>query len=184
MTVKNPWKKLSSRVVYNNAWISVREDQVITPSGSPGIYGVVETRVATGAVALTDDNKVFLVGQYRYPLDVYSWEIPEGGAEIDESPLEAAKRELSEEAGVTATDWRQLGGEVHVSNCYSAERAFLYVARGISVGACAPDPTEELKVRIEPLDVCLQMVDSGEITDSLTIIALLRVARLIDAGRL
>jgi 8-oxo-dGTP pyrophosphatase MutT (NUDIX family) len=184
MTVKNPWKKLSSEVVYHNSWISVREDQVITPSGSPGIYGVVETRVATGVVALTDDRKVFLVGQYRYPLDVYSWEIPEGGAEIDESPLEAAKRELSEEAGVTATDWQQLGGEVHVSNCYSAERALLYLARGISVGASAPDPTEELQVRIEPFDVCLQMVDSGEITDSLTIIALLRAARLIDAGRL
>jgi hypothetical protein len=78
MTVQNPWKKLSSKTVYRNPWITVREDQVITPGGHPGIYGVVETRVATGVVALTDDQHIFLVGQYRYPLDVYSWEIPEG----------------------------------------------------------------------------------------------------------
>jgi 8-oxo-dGTP pyrophosphatase MutT (NUDIX family) len=171
-------------VVYQNDWISVREDQVITPSGSPGIYGVVETRVATGVVALTDDRKVFLVGQYRYPLNVYSWEIPEGGAESDESPLDAAKRELAEEAGVSATDWQQLGAEVHVSNCHSSERAFLYLAKGISLGSSSPDPTEQLQIRVESLQTCLDMVDRGEITDSLTIIALLRVSRLLDAGTL
>lgn len=184
MVVKNPWKKLSSKVVYENPWISVREDQVVTPSGSPGIYGVVETRIATGVVALTDDNRVFLVGQYRYPLDVYSWEIPEGGSEPDESPLEAAKRELLEEAGVSALEWQQLGGEIHVSNCYSSERAYLYIARKISVGSSAPDPTEQLQLRVEPFHRCMEMVDSGEITDSLTIIALLRAARLIEAGGL
>ncbi|NDC38040.1 MAG: NUDIX hydrolase, partial [Proteobacteria bacterium] len=99
MSTDNPWKTLSSKVMYQNPWISVREDQVIRPDGSPGIYGVVETKVATGVVALTPEHKVILVGQYRYPLQQYSWEIVEGGAEHGEDPFVAIQRELEEEVG-------------------------------------------------------------------------------------
>ena len=112
MTLKNPWQRRGSRLVYSNQWITVREDDVITPGGTPGIYGVVETRIATGVVALTEKNEIYLVGQYRYPVDEYSWEIPEGGSERDEDPMVTAKRELREETGLEAEFWEQLGGEI------------------------------------------------------------------------
>ena len=180
MSEKNPWQRWGSRVVYSNPWITVREDQVVSPGGKPGIYGVVETKIATGVVALTDSNEVFLVGQYRYPVEEYSWEIPEGGPEIGEDPLVAAQRELKEEAGVTAERWEPLGGEIHLSNCFTAERGFLYLARGLTVGESQPEHTEQLITRVVPFAECLAMVDRGEIKDSLTIIAILRVARLLD----
>lgn len=181
MSTSNPWKKLGERFIYENPWIRVREDDVISPRGSRTIYGVVEARAATGVVALTDDDQVYLVGQYRYPLETYSWEIPEGGANVGEEPLEAAQRELAEEAGVIAESWEQLGGEIHVSNCFTNERAFLYLARGLSPCSLNPDDTEDLQIRRVPFAECLRMVDSGEITDSLTVIAILRLARVRES---
>ena len=183
MTAKNPWQRRGSKLVYSNPWITVREDDVITPGGKPGIYGVVETRIATGVVALTDDNEIYLVGQYRYPVDEYSWEIPEGGSELDEDPMLTAKRELREETGIEAESWEQPGGEVHLSNCFSSERGFLYLARGLRQGPAEPDHTEELQVRKVPFAECLAMVDRGEIKDSLTIIAVLRMARVLGSRR-
>lgn len=174
---RNPWKQLSSRVVYKNPWLKVREDDVITPSGEQGIYGVVESKVATGVVAINERNEIYLVGQYRYPIERYSWEIIEGGADTAESPLDAAKRELQEEAGLVATDWSPLGGEIHLSNCFSAEVGYLFVARGLTQGRSSPDSTEQLQVKKLPLAEALALVDSGEITDGLSIIALLRIAR-------
>ncbi len=179
MSEGNPWRTLSTRVVYKNPWITVREDQVINPAGNPGIYGVISTRVATGIVALTNDNQIFLVGQYRYTMNTYSWEIPEGGAEEGEEPLLAAKRELKEEAGVEAALWEQLGGEVHVSNCVSSERGILFLARQLDEGIASPEETEVLKVKKVPFSEALAMVDRGEITDGLSIIAILRAARLM-----
>jgi ADP-ribose pyrophosphatase len=179
MTVRNPWTRISTRLIYENAWIRVREDQVLSPSGKPGIYGVVEPRIAVGVVALTDSQEIFLVGQYRYPLDVYSWEIPEGGGEEDESALVSAQRELQEEAGIIATSWEPLGGEVHVSNCYTSERGYLFLARGLTLVASAPDDTEELALKKIPFREALAMVERGEITDSLSIIAILRTARIL-----
>ena len=180
MTLKNPWQRRGSKLVYSNPWITVREDDVITPGGKPGIYGVVETRIATGVVALTEQNEIYLVGQYRYPVDEYSWEIPEGGSELDEDPMVTAKRELREETGIEAESWEQLGGEVHLSNCFSSERGFLYLARGLQHGAAEPDHTEQLQVKKVPFAECLAMVDRGEIKDSLTIIAVLRMARQLS----
>lgn len=177
MVSKNPWQRLGSKIVYRNPWITVREDDVVTPGGAPGIYGVVEARIATGVVAMTEAHEVYLVGQYRYPVDEYSWEIPEGGSDPGEDPMVTAQRELREETGLVAERWEQLGGEIHLSNCFSSERGYLYVARSLSQGEAEPDHTEQLVVKKLPLSECLAMVDRGEIKDSLTIIALLRIAR-------
>ncbi len=176
---ENPWKTLSSKVVYKNPWITVREDQVINPNGTPGIYGVVSPKIAVGVVALTDDNQVYLVGQYRYPTNMYSWEIPEGGVEESESPLNAIKRELQEEAGISASSWQQLGEEIHLSNCYTSERAFLFLARGLTEVPSSPDDTEILQVKKVPLAEAVAAVENSSIVDGLSVIGLLRVARLV-----
>ena len=174
----NPWKTLSSQLVYENAWIRVREDQVIRPDGNPGIYGVVDTRIATGVIALTPENEIYIVGQYRYPTDMYSWEIIEGGADDNETPLTAAKRELREEAGIIANSWEQLGDEIHTSNCFTSEIGFFFVARDLTEVGHAPEATEVLTVRKVPFRDCVAMVDSGEIKDAMSIMAILRFARL------
>ena len=179
MSEENPWKTLSSSIKYSNQWMRVREDQVVRPDGKPGIYGVIETRTATGVVALTQANEVYLVGQYRYPTKVYSWEIVEGGTDDGESPLEAAKRELKEEAGLTAEEWSDLGEEFHLSNCISSEKGRLFLARGLVAGTARPEGTEILKVRKIPFTEALRMVDNGEIVDAVTIIGLLRAHRML-----
>lgn len=172
----NPWTTRSSRVVYDNPWITVREDDVVRPDGADGIYGVISTRVATGVVAV-DDDRVVLVGQWRYPLEQYSWEIVEGGTDDGETPEQAAARELQEEAGLVAEHWEPLGGPVHLSNCFSAEEGRLYLARGLTEVGAAPDGTEELARRWLPVDDALALVDDGTITDAMSVVALLRYAR-------
>ena len=173
---QNPWTKISTEVVYKNAWIKVREDQVIRPDGTEGIYGVVETRIATAVAALTPQNTIYLVGQYRYPMEEYSWEIIQGGTDPGEDSLGAAKRELREEAGLIANTWEQLGGEVHLSNCHSDERGLIYTAKELSVTAAQPDCTEVLEIREVPLPKAVEMVENGEIKDAMSIIGILRAA--------
>lgn len=175
----NPWKTLDTKIVYQNPWMSLREDRVKCPDGSEGIYGFVVKCAAVGVVALDHENNVCLVGQYRYPLERYSWEIVEGGAETDELPIDTAKRELQEEAGLECTEWEQLGSSFHLSNCISSEEAFLFIARGLRSVDSSPDPTEVLAIQMVPLEECLQMIDSGEITDAMTIIALQRLSNLL-----
>ena len=172
----NPWKTLKSRVVYRNAWITVREDDVIRPDGLEGIYGVVETRLATGVIAMTPEEEIYLVGQYRYPLHSYSWEIIEGGSDPGETPLAAAKRELREEAGIEAAHWEPLGGEIHLSNCYSSERAYLYLATDLRRVASAPEGTEVLEIRKVPFADALSLVYEGVIKDAMSIMAIMRLA--------
>lgn len=180
MNTDNPWQRLSSRIVYQNPWIRVREDQVIRPDGNPGIYGVVETRIATGVVALDDQQQVFLVGQFRYTMGEYSWEIIEGGSEEGETALAAAMRELREEAGLVAEEWIQLGGEVHLSNCHSSEVGFFFLARKLSQVESSPDGTELLQIRKLPLAEALRMVDAGEVKDAMTIIGLARAEQFLE----
>ena len=176
MSEANPWRRKSSKVVYQNAWIRVREDQVVRPDGKDGIYGVVEGNQATAVIALNERGDVYLVGQYRYPIDQYSWEIIEGAANDGESALAAAQRELREEAGITAQKWEQLGAQVYLSNCFSNERATIFVARDLKEVGAEPDGTEVLKIRCVPFDEVLRMIDAGEITDSLTVIGMQRLA--------
>jgi len=142
---KNPWQKISSRPIYNNPWINVREDQVVTPSGTKGIYGVVEAKPAIGVVPLTKDLQTYLVGQYRYTLDTYSWEIPEGGGDDNEAVLDGAKRELKEETGLIASSWTFLD-TLYTSNSFTDEVAHLFLAQDLTQGKAQPDHTEELQL--------------------------------------
>jgi 8-oxo-dGTP pyrophosphatase MutT (NUDIX family) len=169
---KNPWQVISSKQVYDNPWIAVREDQVIRPDGEPGVYGVVHFKnVAVGILALEEDH-IYLVGQYRYPLDLYSWEIPEGGCPEGEEPLRAAQRELREETGLEARHWRRLG-EAYLSNSVADEYAVWFLATGLVPGEQRPEGTEALAMRRLPLREVLDMALSGQITDALSLVAIM-----------
>lgn len=175
---KNPWTTLSSEVKYDNRWINVTEFQVLNPSGGPGIYGKVHFKnKAIGIIALDEHDNTWLVGQYRYTLSEWSWEIPEGGGPFDASPLESAKRELREETGLTARKWTQIS-RIHLSNSVSDEEGFLFLAEDLSYGESELEETEaDLKVKKLPLREAIAMMDEGKITDSLSVIALQILAR-------
>jgi 8-oxo-dGTP pyrophosphatase MutT (NUDIX family) len=160
----------------------VHHDRVLRPDGEPGIYGVVHYRNrAVGVLPLDGDDRVLLVGQFRYTLDEYSWEIPEGGAPFDEDPLEAARRELREETGYTARHWQPLA-RAHLSNSVSDEEAIVFLAQDLVPGAACPEPTEELRTRWVPFAEAVRMSLAGEITDAMSVIALQRAALLRAGG--
>jgi 8-oxo-dGTP pyrophosphatase MutT (NUDIX family) len=179
----NPWARLSRAVAYQNSWIVVYHDEVRRPDGRPGVYGVVHFRNrAVGVVALDEADRVLLVGQYRYTLGAYSWEIPEGGAAEGEEPLAAARRELLEETGHSARRW-ELILRAHLSNSVSDEEAFCYLATDLSAGDASPEGTEQLQVRWVPFAEALRMAARGEITDALSLLGLQRVALMrLGAG--
>jgi len=179
MSEKNPWKKISTKKIYKNPWITLNEDSIIKPNGEAGIYGIVECKVATGIIPIFEDLTTILVGQYRYTMNQYSWEIIEGGAEINETPMQAAIRELKEEGGITANEVEQLGGEIHLSNSHSSERGYLFIARGLTEGLQEPDDTEVLKIKRVPILETLKLIEEGEIQDGLSIIGIYRVARYL-----
>jgi 8-oxo-dGTP pyrophosphatase MutT (NUDIX family) len=176
----NPWKKLSSRFIYENPWISVREEDVLKPNGTPGIYGVVSFKnKAIGVVPVDSEGYTYLVGQFRYTLNEYSWEIPEGGGPEGETPLETAKRELAEETGFTASVWKDLG-RIHTSNSVTDEEGFLFLATDLAAGESTPEDTEQLIIKKVSLKDAVNMVMSGEITDSLSIAGLLKASILLN----
>jgi 8-oxo-dGTP pyrophosphatase MutT (NUDIX family) len=174
----NPWTTLSQLQKYDNAWINVTEFQVLNPSGKPGIYGKVHFKnKAIGIVVLDEQQYTWLVGQYRYPLNEWSWEIPEGGGALDTDTLDSARRELQEETGLTAKSWTEIQ-RVHLSNSVSDEVGFIYLAENVTQGPSSLEETEAgMKVWRLPFAEALSMVLDGRITDSLSVIGLLAVAR-------
>ena len=175
---ENPWQTLTSQTVYDNPWIAVRHEDVINPGGGQGLYGVVHMKnKAIGIVPVDAQGNTYLVGQYRYTLNEYSWEIPEGGGPIGIEPLESAQRELKEETGFTAARWSSLG-RIHLSNSVTDEEGFMFLAEELTPGETAPEETEDLRVWKLPLAEAVAMVIDSRITDSMSIAGLLKVARL------
>ena len=179
---KNPiekiggWKTKSTNVVYENPWIKISHEEVITPKGTDGIYGVVHFKnTAIGVVPIDDEGNTWLVKQSRYALNQYTWEIPEGGCPQGEEPINAAKRELEEEVGLQARHWEQLM-TMHLSNSVTDEFCVVFVARDLFAGTQQLESTEDIEYKKLPLVDAIEMVKSGEITDGISVAALLRLA--------
>ena len=178
----NPWQTLSSEVKYQNPWISVREDQVLNPSGGRGIYGVVTMKNwALGIVPVDAEGNTWLVGQYRYPLREYSWEIPMGGGPVELDVLESAQRELREETGLLAARWTRIA-RLHTSNSVTDEEGFVFLAEDLTQGDLEPEETEDLRLWKLPLAEAIRMVMDDRITDGVSVAGLLKAEKVL-AGR-
>ncbi|MEI7669927.1 MAG: NUDIX hydrolase [Pseudomonadota bacterium] len=184
MKEENPWKIISSEIKYDNQWISVTEYDVLNPAGKEGIYGVVNFKnAAITVLPLDDDYNTYIVGQYRFPINEYSWEVPEGGGNKNLSPLESAKRELLEETGLKAEEWTLIQ-ELHLSNSATDEVGYIYVAKKLSQHDAEPEETESLQIKKLPFDELYEMVMSNKIKDALTINAVLKAKLLMLEGKL
>lgn len=178
MSKTNPWQLKSRRIAYENPWIRVEHHEVINPSGGDGIYGQVYFKNwAIGIVPIDEEGNTYLVGQWRYPLGEYHWEIPEGGCPVGTDPLETAKRELKEETGLVASEWESLL-DFHLSNSVTNEYGIAYVARGLKQEVATPEETEDLLIKKLPLQEAIEMTMNGQIKDAVSIMALQRVALL------
>ena len=178
----NPWTILSEKKIYENSWIDVTEFDIINPNGGKGIYGKVHfKKIAVGALPLDEDFNIYLVGQFRFVLNKYSWEIPEGGVEPNEDPLVAAKRELLEEAGLIAGEWKQIL-TMHLSNSVSDELAILYLATQLQLHDAKPEETEKLTIKKIPFEEAYKMVEDGAITDSMSVAAIQKIKLMMLEG--
>ena len=186
MSTPNKWRIKSARTVYSNKWIAVREYQTVAPTGADALYGLVHPyNLAIGIVPVDEEGKTILIGQERFTFGRYSWELPEGGGPENLPPLSSAQRELSEEAGLKADNWLPLFGDLHFSNSVTDERAYAFLAWGLSADATyARDTSEELSVRRVPFAEALNMAVSGEITDAFTLVMLLKADHLLRTGAL
>jgi 8-oxo-dGTP pyrophosphatase MutT (NUDIX family) len=180
----NPWTILSEKKIYDNPWIDVTEFDIINPNGGKGIYGKVHfKKIAVGALPLDADFNIYLVGQFRFVLNKYSWEIPEGGVEPNEDPLVAVKRELLEEAGLVAGEWKQIL-TMHLSNSVSDELAILYLATQLQLHDAKPEETEKLTIKKIPFEEAYKMVEDGVITDSMSVAAIQKIKLMMFDGSL
>jgi ADP-ribose pyrophosphatase len=180
----NPWTTLASRERYDNPWIRVTEHDVLNPAGRPALYGTVHFKhLAIGILPVAADGSIYLVGQFRYPLERFSWEIPEGGGALDLPPLASAERELLEETGLVAANWQEIL-RLDLSNSVTDEHAFVYLAWGLEQGQAQPDETERLHIRRLPFAEALAMVSRGEITDAISVASLLKFRLLSLTGDL
>ncbi|CAG0880297.1 unnamed protein product [Darwinula stevensoni] len=182
MNEENPWVTLTCHEVYDNNWINVTHRDVLNPAGGKGIYGMVHFKnAAIGIIPLDDDNNTWIVGQYRYTLEEYSWEIVEGGGTLGVSLLDSAMRELLEETGIVASDWQQIA-ELHTSNSVTDEFGVVYIARGLTFTDADPEETELLQVRKLPFWELHKMAMRGEITDAMSLVGILKVAEMLRNG--
>ncbi|MCC6837288.1 MAG: NUDIX hydrolase [Bacteroidia bacterium] len=180
----NPWTTLKSEKIYDSPWIGLTKHDILNPNGNPGTYSVVHFKnLAIGILPLDEDMNTWIVGQYRYPIDQYSWEIPEGGGKRDVPPLDSAKRELLEETGITANKWTKIQ-EMYLSNSASDEFCILYVAQDLSFGEAQPEDDEQLELRKIHFNELYRMVCDGEITDSLTVSIVLKAKLMMLEGKL
>lgn len=180
----NPWKVLKEKHIYENPWMKVSEYDVINPSGGKGIYGKVHFRsTGVGVLPLDDELNTYIVGQFRFTLGKYSWEIPEGGCHPGEDILDTAKRELREETGLNAREWSHLL-DMHLSNSITDEFGVVFLARGLEQFNSSPEETEQLVTRKMPFEQVYRMVEAGEITDSLSMAAIYKVKLMILDGRI
>ena len=175
---ENNWQKISSEIKYENPWIAVEHHEVLNPAGKPGIYGQVNFKnIAIGIIPLDNDLNTWLVGQYRFPLEEYSWEIPEGGCPFDEDMLAAAKRELLEETGIVAEKWTHLL-KIHTSNSVCNEVGHVFLAEDLNFKDAQPEETEVLHVKKVSLKAAYNLVMENKITDSISIAGILKAAIL------
>ena len=175
----NPWQTLGTEVRYQNPWISVREDQVLNPGGGRGIYGVVSMKnKALGIVPLDAEGNTWLVGQYRYPLNEYSWEIPMGGGLVEHDILASAQRELKEETGLLAARWTRIA-RLHTSNSVTDEEGFVFLAEDLTQGELEPEETEDLHLWKLPLAEAIRMVMADRITDAVSVAGLLKAEKVL-----
>jgi ADP-ribose pyrophosphatase len=176
------WKTISSRPIYKNKWMGLREDQVELPNGRTTIYGVCEFGECVGVLPFMDDNQVVMVRQYRYVhQENHRWEMPTGGLHPGESPEQAAQRELMEESGYRADQLTWIS-TYHTSKCICHETAHLYIGRNLEIAEALPDETEFFERAVLSFDEVLRMVEKSEIRDSMTVIAVLHAARLHELG--
>lgn len=175
----NPWKTLKSEQVYESGWIKVIKHDCLNPADKPAIYSVVNFKnLAIGILPLDDENNTWLVGQWRYPINEYSWEIPEGGGPLGIDPLESAKRELKEETGIIATDFTEMM-RLHLSNSATDELAIVYIAKGLSFENSEPEESEILQIKKVHINEAFDMVNKGQITDAISVAAIMKAWMLV-----
>lgn len=176
----NSWKTLTSELVYESAWIAVNRHETINPAGKPAIYSVVNFKnLAIGIIPLSDDGYTWLVGQWRYPLNAYSWEIPEGGGPLGEEPVKTAERELKEETGIVAKHFEEIM-QLDLSNSATDEHAHVFLATDLSFEESEPEETEDLQVKKVHINEAFDMVLKGEITDAISVAAIFKVKYLLE----
>ncbi len=180
----NPWTLKRKTQPFENAWFRIDAHEVVRPDGADGTYDVIRIRrLAVGVLPIDADGAVHLVGQWRFPLERYSWEMPEGGAEPGEDALECAKRELEEETGLSARTYQRIL-EMDLSNSLTDETAVIFIATDLTPGVASPEGTEVLERRTASFAEVLSRVVDGRIRDSLTVAAVLRAHHMAVTGQL